>query len=220
MSYLDIWRKHAVLREGRVAHVYLDTEGFKTAGIGHLLTPEEAEKYNVGDKVTQEQIDDWFKADTQHAEFAALRQAKEIGCKQDWFIAALISVNFQLGNNWTKKFFTTYPAIVAGDFDKAIENISRSKWYRQTPVRAEDFIYALERLKEFRARPLKKTRSMVGAGTAGVSIAASEIAEVTEKIEPLTGYSDIIQTVFIVLALAGIGLAIYARIDDRNKGKR
>jgi hypothetical protein len=150
-----------------------------------------------------------------------LEQAAEIGIKENWFIAALISVNFQLGTGWKNEFFTTYPAIVAGNFSLAIENLRSSKWYRQTPVRVEDFIEALRRAKELKSRPLPKTRTMVGSGVAGAGLIASEaVAEVTQQIELLAGYSDTLQTLFVVLALVGIGFTIYARIDDRKKGYR
>ena len=220
MSYRKIWKKHALLREGKVYFVYLDSLDKLTGGIGHLLTKSEKKKYKLGDKISQEQIDIWFEKDSERATDKAIEQAQEIGIESDWFIASLISVNFQLGD-FKKKFKGSYPAIVRGDYDHAIKNLRRSKWYRQTPVRVEDFIETLERAKSFEDRPVHKTRTVAGGSVAGTAIIASEvITDVTEKIEPLTGYSEVIQTVFIILALAGVALMIYARIDDRNKGHR
>lgn len=215
MSYISLWKKHAILREGKRLKVYKDSLGFKTVGIGHKVLPED--KLKLGDTITEEQCDLFFDRDTAEAESAALKQAKEIGIKADWFIAALISVNFQLGAGWTKEFKATYPAIVRHDFDVAIENLRQSKWYRQTPVRVEDFIHALEKAKTFKERPLTETRSVRGAGIAGAGIV---IAEAADKLEPLTSYSEYIQIAFVVLALCGVALAIYARIDDRKKGHR
>lgn len=221
MHYSKIWEEHAILREGVVYKVYLDSLGKPTAGIGHLLTKTEREKYPVGTKIPKAKVDAWFKADSAKATMAAKKQAKEIGIEEDWFIAALISVNFQLGTGWTKDFRTTYPAIVRHDFETAIRNLRRSRWNKQTPVRVEDFIHALERAEEFLSRPLHKTRTMHGASVAGVSVVAAEtVNEVKDQIEPIADYSDIIQTVFVILALIGIGLTIYARIDDRKKGHR
>lgn len=219
MSYRDMWLEKALLREGERLTVYVDTEGYPTVGIGHKVLPEEGLK--VGDRITKARSRELFWQDTKTAEIAALRQAKEVGIKNDGFICALISVNFQLGTNWTKKFKTTWPAIVRGDFDTAISNLRRSKWYRQTPVRVEDFIRSLERAKMEYDRPLPKTRTMQGAGVAGVGLVASEtVTEVADKIEPLAPYSDHLQYVFLVLALLGIALTIYARVDDRKKGYR
>ena len=221
MHYSKIWQEHAILREGVRYHVYNDSLGKPTAGIGHLLTKEERKKLKVGDPVTKKQVDNWFRMDSAIATIAAKQQAKEIGVEENWFIAALISVNFQLGTNWTKVFKTTYPAIVRHDYDLAINNLRKSKWYRQTPVRVEDFIHALERAKTFKERPLPKTRTMVGAGSASVAAVSSEVvSEITEQIEPIAHYSDTIQLIFVILTLIGIGLVIHARIDDRKEGHR
>lgn len=146
MNYLDIWNEHAILREGEVLKVYLDTRKKPTVGIGHLVLKKD--NLSLGDTITKEQSRKFFEQDSDIAIKAALIQAKEIGITSDWFIAALISVNFQLGTGWTKKFFTTYPAIVSHDFDKAIANLKRSLWNKQTPVRVNDFIEALERAKD------------------------------------------------------------------------
>ena len=221
MTYLEIWNEHAMLREGKKLFVYLDSVGKPTAGIGHLLTPSENKRYSVDDPVSNELVMRWFKADSAKATVAAKKQAAEMGNESDWFIAALISVNFQLGDKWAKKFIATYPAIVQGDFDKAIKNLYRSKWYRQTPTRVDDFIAALERVRDFKDRPVTKTRTIQGASIAGSSLVASEVvAEISQQIEPLIGYSDIIKFAFLALALVGIGLTVYARLDDRKEGLR
>jgi len=220
-EYLKIWNKHARLREGVRHVVYLDSLGKPTAGIGHLLTAHERKVFKVGDPVSDTQVQAWFIADTHEAEQASLKQAAEIGVETDWFIAALISVNFQLGANWIKKFKTTYPAIVNHEYDRAIGNLRRSLWYKQTPVRVEDFIRALERARDFKSRPLKKTRTMTGGAVASASVVASEVvSEVTEYIEPVKDYAEVIQMVFVVLTLVGVGLMIHARMDDRKKGLR
>lgn len=215
-KYLDIWYKHALIREGERLKVYKDSLGKPTVGIGHLVLPEDNLK--VGDKITATRSKTFFEKDTVIAEQAALEQAGEIGVTTDKFIAALISVNFQLGTKWTKVFKTTYPLIVKHDFDKAIENLKKSRWYKQTPVRVYDFIKALKHAKEtLQQKPLSKSRTIAGSTLAGASVVVSEAAD---KIEPLTGYSNAIQTIFVFLALAGVALAIYARVDDRNKGAR
>src|ERR1700754_1038405 len=49
----DFIAKH----EGTVDHVYLDSRGFKTAGIGHLLA---GSNLAVGTPVSAEQVTAWF----------------------------------------------------------------------------------------------------------------------------------------------------------------
>lgn len=216
-SYMNLWEKHAVLREGKRLDVYKDSLGKLTVGIGHLVTPKDGLK--KGDTITEAQCRKFFIEDSKIAEAAALAQAEEIGVKYDWFIAALISVNFQLGAKWKKKFKYSYPAIVNGQYDFAIRSLRDSLWYKQTPVRVEDFIQALERLKKIKSRPLPKTRTMAGASIAGTGLIASEaVSEISTQIEPLVPYADGLRIVFVVLALLGIGLTVYARISDRKRG--
>lgn len=219
MSYLSIWKKHAILREGKRLDVYKDSLGKLTVGIGHLVTPKDNLK--KGDVITEAECQAFFEKDTKAAERAALTQAKEMNVTHDFFIAALISVNFQLGKAWKNKFKTTYPALVSGDYDTAIKNLRGSLWYKQTPVRVEDFIKAIEKLKAMKERPLAKTKTMAGASVAGVGLVASEaVTEVTTQIEPLVPYADSLRLVFVVLALLGVGLTVYARVSDRKKGYR
>ena len=58
---------------------------------------------------------------------------------------------------------------------------------------------------------------MAGAGIAG---AATILAEVAPQVEELIPYSDNMKTIFLVLALSGIALAMYARWKDHKNGER
>lgn len=66
-------------------------------------------------------------------------------------------------------------------------------------------------------RPIARSRTMAGAGIAG---AATILAEVAPQVEELIPYSDNMKTVFLVLALSGIALAMYARWKDHKNGER
>lgn len=222
MSYLDIWHKHALKREGKVLKVYKDSLGHWTGGIGHLLTPEDKKIYKLGDPISEEQSDIWFYEDTKKAEKISLKQAKEICIEYPWFIAALISVNFQLGN-FATKFKTSYAALKRHEFDAVIENLRRSLWYKQTPVRVNDFIDAIEKARDFKGRPLSATRTIQGAAVSAVAVGGSALESITEikdQVEPLVYYSEIAKVVFLVLAFAAIGYVAWARIHDRKMGYR
>ena len=149
-------KNHLIKREGVVYQVYKDSLGYLTAGVGHLLTPEEKTRLKLGDKVSKQQVEQWLEKDMFTAMEAAHKQAAMTNQINDDWILALTSVNFQLGTGWTKKFFTTWPALVNGNYDKAISNIKRSKWMSQTPVRANDFIAAIEQLKKPVLQPKEK----------------------------------------------------------------
>jgi len=46
--------------EGIVDHVYLDSLGKATIGIGHLIQPHERERFPEGKKISREEIDELF----------------------------------------------------------------------------------------------------------------------------------------------------------------
>lgn len=147
--------QHLKSREGFKDVVYKDSEGFLTAGVGHLLTENEKKVYKLGDKIPQETIDSWLQQDLQKASIAAVNQANELPQEARGLVDALVSVNFQLGEGWRKKFKTAWADLVKGDYDGAIKELKyvnknstkKSLWYKQTPKRVEDFVKAIERLK-------------------------------------------------------------------------
>lgn len=141
------WEPHARLREGYRTKVYKDSLGKLTVGIGHLVTPED--KLRDGDEISHTRVMLLFNDDTKKALETSLKQAYELGRFVDGkkydaeFLAALISVNFQLGD-WSKKFFNTYPNLVQGKWCNVIASLKKSQWAKQTPVRVQDFCRAIE----------------------------------------------------------------------------
>jgi hypothetical protein len=75
---------------------------------------------------------------------------------------------------------------------------------------------------------LAQSRTLKGSGAAGVAtvgaagveVAQNVLAETQSAILPLVPYLDTLRGVFIAVALAGIAVAIYARIDDWRRGRR
>ena len=117
-----------------------------SGGYGHLLTPKERKRFELGEKVTQEQAEEWFVEDLQKAYEAALAQNKELPTSLD--IARLTAVNFQLGTGWTKDFDEAWAAMKQGNWGTAMDEIIDSKWYRsQTPDKALAFIKSFPNLK-------------------------------------------------------------------------
>ena len=131
-------------REGVKLEVYLDTLKKPTVGIGHLVTKED--KLKLGDKVTQQQVSEFFKKDGAMAIAAAKRQANKAGIKDAQFIVYLASVNFQLGTGWNKIFRKAWKLILDGDYEAAATSLQATRWFRQTPIRVKDFQRALRSL--------------------------------------------------------------------------
>lgn len=64
-------------------------------------------------------------------------------------------------------------------------------------------------------KPLKKSKTLAGAGIAG---GAGIMAEVAAQLQPLVGYSESIKYIFLAASLAGVALVTYARIKDSKEG--
>jgi GH24 family phage-related lysozyme (muramidase) len=145
--------QHLEHREGNVDHVYLDTLGSPTCGVGHLLSIEECGEYEISQNVSKTTRDKWLEEDAQKAWDAAAQQIQDLAIEDPKFIVALGSVNFQLGTHWMDKFPSAYKALSSKDYDEAIRQVStgsgkdgQSKWKEQTPVRVEDFVKAIKDL--------------------------------------------------------------------------
>lgn len=82
---------------------------------------------------------------------------------------------------------------------------------------ARQYFYALE---DYASKPLTSSRTIAGQCAAAVGTLGAAVSEQAETLAPLAGMSDTLRTVFILLTIAGIALTIYARIDDRRKGRR
>jgi hypothetical protein len=87
---------------------------------------------------------------------AADKQASILSTDNESVKIALVSVNYQLGTSWTRKFPTAWKCLCHQEYDRAIDEIMYadkkadrySRWYKQTPVRVEDFVKAINKLKE------------------------------------------------------------------------
>jgi len=51
-------------------------------------------------------------------------------------------------------------------------------------------------------------------------VAQNVLAETQSAVLPLVPYLDTLRWVFIAVALAGVAMTIYARIDDWKRGRR
>ena len=124
---LDLAHKLVSEEEGRIAHVYLDSERFWTIGVGCMV---DARK---GGGLCEEAIDAQLEHDLQAARKRAQALTGFDQCN-DVRQAVLISMAFQLGSlsAWTN--FRN--ALAAGDYATAADHGLDSLWAKQTPARA------------------------------------------------------------------------------------
>ena len=98
------------------------------------------------------------------------------------------------------------------------------EWGQRFPARAVPFAVEppLPRESLAGSRTLKGAGAAgtATAGAAGVEAAQTALAETQEAVLPLMPHLDTLRWVFVALALAGIALAIWARIDDWRQGHR
>lgn len=140
---LEKWERLAIEKEGYENTVYKDTLGNLTVGIGHLLIPED--KLKEGEFIEDDLVEKIFENDTSKIYSLSLKQAVELGKTSDFFILALMSANFQLGN-FAAKFDETFSLLKKEEWEEAIKHLENSLWMRQTPIRANDFIDAIKKV--------------------------------------------------------------------------
>jgi len=97
-------------------------------------------------------------------------------------------------------------------------------WGEPFPVRKVAFAEETPPAREAiaKSRTLKGTGAAGAAtvGAAGVEVAQEALVEAQGAVLPMLPYLDTLRWVFIALALAGIGVAVWARVDDWKKGLR
>ncbi len=185
-SFIALVRK----REGYSETVYPDGDG-RSVGIGHHIKETDPEwGLKVGDKVSRQRIMELFHQDAEKAFESAIEQAKEANIDAPDFIGALASVNFQLGTEWTKEFYKTWPAIKNGDYIMALKNLEKSQWnigkkdqngnllVKGTKERVDDFQIAIIRLAAKMGKPVPDDVQIEVAGKVIIPVAeASKLEE-------------------------------------------
>ena len=98
------------------------------------------------------------------------------------------------------------------------------QWGERFPVRATAFAAETPPAREVLAesRTLRGTGAAGAAtvGAAGIEVAQEVLAETQNAVLPLVPYLDTLRWLFVAVALAGIAVAVWARVDDWRKGRR
>lgn len=67
-------------------------------------------------------------------------------------------------------------------------------------------------------KKLAKSKTIAGAGAAGIGTIGSVLGDAAANIEGLIAYSDSLKFIFLGLTIAGIALVTYSRIKDHKEG--
>jgi hypothetical protein len=97
-------------------------------------------------------------------------------------------------------------------------------WGTRFPVRATAFAAETPPVRDV----LTGSRTLAGSATAtagvgaatGLEAASSAIAEAQGALSGIVPYLDGLRWLFVAVALAGIALTVYARVDDWKRGRR
>lgn len=125
--------------EGRRLNVYLDTEGLRTVGIGHLIKesdPPEIRDLKVGDKITLIQCQTLFEKDLA----TAITDYKVIFPQWETFPAEVSEIFINMLFNIGRQRFLGFKKMIAAAYDKNWNEVANqmedSKWYHQVGNRA------------------------------------------------------------------------------------
>ena len=94
-----------------------------------------------------------------------------------------------------------------------VDNNLKVIWKPVKTLSAEEILSLMQ------PRSLSQSRTIQGTGAAGVGTIGTVATETAQEIFPLLPYADSLKYVFVALTLIGIGYAMYARIDDWNRGR-
>ncbi len=139
---IDVLRKEIEADEGCVYKIYRCSEGYPTAGIGHLLTEWDEEYYDkpIGTPVPEEKVQEWFVNDVQ----TAINDCNDIFNSFEKLPEdiqhVLINMAFQLGKPRLSKFRLMIAAVEMEDYREMALQMEDSRWFKQTQNRAQRLI--------------------------------------------------------------------------------
>lgn len=123
-------KEQLVQDEGKVRHVYLDSMGYATIGVGRLVDERK------GGGLSEDEIDYLLTND--------IRRAETIARSYSWFEtlswerqAVIVMMIFQLGAGGLNNFKKMRAALDRKDYESAAVEMLDSKWAKEdTPARA------------------------------------------------------------------------------------
>ena len=122
------------LNEGREKHVYTDTLGNRTIGVGH----------NLENGLTERMIDFILSEDYSAAESAALAVFPWLASLDAVRKAAVVDLVFNMGIAKVLKFRNTLKALEQGHWHAAGQGLRASLWFKQVGQRGPRIVGMIE----------------------------------------------------------------------------
>ena len=139
---IDVLRKEIEADEGCKYETYHCSEGHLTGGIGHLITEWDEDYYDkpIGTSIPEEKVNEWFANDIK----VCINDCKDLFNNFDELPEdvqrVLANMSFQLGRPRLSKFRKMIAAVEVQDFAEMANQMEDSRWFRQTPKRAQRLI--------------------------------------------------------------------------------
>lgn len=145
MTIYSLLEKH----EGRKHKPYRCTGGKRTIGIGHNfddnpLPPHIADYLKKNGQITDDMVDELLETDILHATADCCVLFPGFDSFSERRKMALVDFVFQLGFTKARKFIHSIACINIGKWEKAGEQMRKSRWAEQTPNRAMEIIEMIE----------------------------------------------------------------------------
>jgi len=220
---------HKIQEDGTIA-AYRCPAGKWTIGYGHT------KNVKSGMRITEEEAEQFLHEDLEDAGNVVRRYVK-VPLTQTQY-DALVSFIFNLGSENFRKS-TLLKKLNVGKYEDVPAEI-----YRWNKARVDGELRVLPGLTRRRSaeaalfaidaalpsdggdlmpqkplqealKPLTKSKTMAGASLAGAGTILSETAS---QLEGLVSYSNVAQVLFLLVAVAGIGLVAYSRFKDHKEG--
>ena len=144
---LEQLQHELAIDEGCKLEIYLDHLGYKTVGIGHLITEDdELYGFEVGTTVSQEHVDDLFHEDIQrtvrdceflYSDFNDLPEEAQL---------CIANMCFQLGRPRLSKFKKMKMAVDNRTQERGQSPDVGLRWAKQTPNRAMRLSHRIQEL--------------------------------------------------------------------------
>lgn len=136
---IDIVKEDLIKHEGYVSEIYLDSEGYETFGVGHLVTEDDIEYgWPVGTPVTEERIENCFEQDINTAYTDACALVLNFAGQSPDAQRVLVNMAFNLGRNRLGQFKNMLKAVNEGKYNIAADEMVDSKWYDQVGHRSKE----------------------------------------------------------------------------------
>jgi len=146
-SVLERTQDDLIKHEGYIDRIYLDSEGLRTFGVGHLVGRNDPEwTWPVDTPVSEARILLAFEEDFNEAVNDACKIIPNLEAHPEEVQSIIINMAFNLGFVRLSKFKKMIAAVRACDYATAALEMKDSKWYRQVKRRGEELVKRMEQV--------------------------------------------------------------------------